>query len=108
MCSVPGAGARPSSLHSTPPHSLLGATEPQLSPAVDSLFIVGGNAVATEHVLVPRVSRGAKGKDSRDWKNSPDDAPVELDGTPRLSWNLLRCASGTVESGRARVLCNSA
>lgn len=68
--------------------------------AVDSLFVVGGNAVATEHVLVPRVSRDAKGKDSRDWKNSPDDAPVELDGTPRVSWNLLRCVGGSVEAER--------
>ena len=66
--------------------------------AVDSLFVVGGNAVATEHVLVPRVSRDAKGKDSRDWKNSPDDAPVELDGTPRVSWNLLRCVGSSVEA----------
>ena len=64
--------------------------EPQKSDAVDSLYIIGGNGVLTEHVLSPHVAKDAKGKDDRCIKNAPDDAPIELEAAPRLSWNLIR------------------
>lgn len=64
--------------------------EPVKTSAVSSLYIVGGNSILTEHILTPRVAKEAKGKDDRNWKAGPDDAPIEMDTSPRLMWNLTR------------------
>ena len=66
--------------------------------------MVAGNSVLTEHVLIPRVAKDAKGKDDSNARTGPDDAPIEVDTVPRLCWNLLRLVVST-EDGTVLSLC---